>query len=79
MQSSVSKWGNSLAVRLPRAMASGIHLREGTPVDLRVEGESLVITPSRPKYKLSELLAQMKPEHKNQEEDWGEPKGDEEW
>ena len=79
MRLNVSKWGNSLAVRIPRSIASDVHIFEGTPVDLHVDGGSLVITPSRPKYELSDLLGEMKTGHKHMEADWGGPEGEEAW
>ena len=79
MRAAIAKWGNSLALRLPQALAADARLYEGTRVDLKIEGEKLVITLARPRYKLSELLAQMKPEHTHEETDWGESKGDESW
>jgi antitoxin component of MazEF toxin-antitoxin module len=39
----------------------------------------LVVTPVRRRFKLADLLAQMKPEHRHPETDWGEPRGEEEW
>jgi len=34
----VSKWGNSLAVRLPAAVVEALHLREGDEIEIRVDG-----------------------------------------
>ena len=78
MQSQISKWGNSLALRLPRTVAADVQLHEGTQVDLRVEGRVLVVRPSRPKYKLSDLLAEHESE-RTEEFDWGKAQGEEEW
>jgi antitoxin MazE len=79
MQTAIAKWGNSLALRLPRNVAADARLYEGTPVELRVEGERLVIVVARPKYRLADLLAQLKPEHAHGETDWGPARGEEEW
>lgn len=79
MQTAVAKWGNSLALRLPRTIASDVDFTEGTPVDLSVRGKELVVTPTRKKYKLEDLLAQFKPEHRRKEEDFGQPVGEEVW
>jgi antitoxin MazE len=79
MQTSVSKWGNSLAVRLPRSIAADLHLVEGSAVELRVEGKAIIVTPVRRKYELSELLAAFRPEHRRGETQWGEAAGDESW
>lgn len=81
MESRIAKWGNSLALRLPRHIAADAKLHEGTQVDLRVEGRSLVVRPTRPKYELSELLADHRTprSEESKEFDWGERKGEEEW
>lgn len=51
----VQKWGNSLAVRLPRALASGLRLEEGTPVIIRQEQARVVIQRSPSRVKQSRL------------------------
>lgn len=79
MQTAIGRWGNSLALRLPRTLAADAHLHEGTTVELRLEGETLVVSRARPKYRLSELLGQIKPEHLHEEVDWGEARGEEAW
>jgi antitoxin MazE len=79
MQAAIAKWGNSLAVRLPKGAADDLRIADGSPVDLRVEGDSLIITPRRPRYKLADLLSKMTAEHKRSEYDWGEPHGKEAW
>lgn len=78
MQSQVTKWGNSLALRLPKTLAADAGLHEGTQVDLRVERGSLVVRPSRPKYKLGDLLSKEAKVGRSEEFDWGRPQGDEE-
>lgn len=62
MKARVSKWGNSLAIRLPKAAVASLQVREGEPVDLVIEGSSLVIRAMRPHYTLAELVAAMRPE-----------------
>jgi len=62
MQAKVSKWGNSLAIRLPKAAAASLRVRAGEPVDLVIEGEAVVIRAKRPHYTLEELVAAMRPE-----------------
>lgn len=79
MPATVARWGNSLALRLPRAVAEEAHLAEGTAVAITVEDGRLVVSPTRPRYVLSDLLAQMKPEHRHAEVDWGVPVGGEAW
>jgi antitoxin MazE len=81
MQTTVSKWGNSLALRLPRHVAEEVKLVEGSTVCVVVEDGSLRVTPSRKKFKLSELLQGEKPSAQKEEKeyDWGPPVGDEAW
>ena len=79
MRSAIAKWGNSLALRLPRSLAEDARMAEGTPIDLHVDGEKLVVTVARPRYKLSDLLDGMGAQTRHGETDWGEPRGDEAW
>lgn len=78
MQATIAKWGNSLALRLPRRVAEDARLAEGTTVDLQVEGDRLVVIPARPKYRLADLLVKHTEAHKHEETDWGPPQGREE-
>lgn len=79
MQTAIGKWGNSLALRLPRSVVAELRLHEGTSVELHTEAGALVIRPARPKYRLDELLAQINPTNLHGEVDWGQPQGEEAW
>jgi antitoxin MazE len=79
MQLAIAKWGNSLAIRLPRHVLDEVKLAEGSTVDLIVRDGQVVVTPVRKKIKLDDLLAQMTDENAHIEVEWGEPKGDEIW
>ena len=79
MRSAIAKWGNSLAVRLPKRLAEAAALYEGKRVELRLEDGALVIQPARPKYRLDELLAGLEPGGAQGETDWGPPQGREAW
>ena len=59
MQVRVSRWGNSLAVRLPKAAVASLEVREGEPVDLAIEGDRVVLRAARPRYTLEELVQAM--------------------
>lgn len=58
----ISGWGNSLGVRLPRAVAESVGLREGDRVCIDVQDGSVIIRPAKPRYTLNELLAGTTPE-----------------
>jgi len=55
MRASLARWGNSLAVRLPREMAKSIGLREGAALELTIEDGAIVIR--RRRYDIRELVA----------------------
>jgi antitoxin MazE len=79
MQTAIAKWGNSLAVRLPRYAVEGANLKEGATVDVEVQDGTLVLRPTRKKYKLADLLENHKPDQSHKEVDWGPKQGEEEW
>jgi len=59
--STVQKWGNSLGVRIPKAIAEQVNLQSGTPVDFDTAGGVLTIRPKRRrKQTLAALLAKAK-------------------
>jgi antitoxin MazE len=61
MIATVRKWGHSLAVRIPKSVAQELAFGAGGSLEMRVDGESIVLTPSRtaPSYDLDELLDQV--------------------
>lgn len=73
----IQKWGNSLGIRIPQAIAKQIGLTEGTKVDLEVVLDSLVIR--RKQQALEEMLAQVTPENLHREVETGTPEGKEAW
>lgn len=80
MKGQIQKWGNSLALRIPRGIVEEAGLGQNTAVELRVEGGRIVITPLHPaRYQLDELLASIQPDQLHGETDWGEAQGQEEW
>lgn len=80
MESRVQKWGNSLAVRIPKPFASEVGLREDAPVELRVREGALVITPlAHPVYRLDDLLSGVRRSNLHAEVSTGERQGDEAW
>jgi antitoxin MazE len=77
-ETTVSKWGNSLAIRIPRALADEAHLSEGDSLamDLGRDG-AIVLRPARKKYDLSELVSRITVKNRHRETDWGPPQGKE--
>ena len=75
----VSKWGNSLGLRLPKSVARDAHLDEGDTVEVSFDNGAIVIRPSRPRYSLDELVGRITARNRHTESDWGGPLGDEVW
>ncbi len=59
MQTYVSKWGASCAVRLPKMVVETLGLHEGQAVDMIIKDNSLVLKKTLPTYTLKKLVAQM--------------------
>lgn len=68
-QVQLSKWGNSLGLRVPRDLAARLGLSEGARVDVEARGDALVVTKSTRRFTLDELLADMTPERQHKAED----------
>ena len=80
MQTKVAKWGNSLAVRIPAAIAEEFNVACGDAVDLEVINGQLVVVPARVRVpKLDALLDNLDPATLHGEVDWGRPAGNETW
>jgi antitoxin MazE len=59
MKTTIQRWGNSLALRIPKAFAEETHVKDGTPVLLSLSDGSLVIRPARrSKVSLKTLLSE---------------------
>jgi antitoxin MazE len=79
-ETTISKWGNSLAVRIPLAVARQASLGEGDSVALALDGDGgIVLRPTRRRYALADLVARITPRNRHRETDWGRPKGKESW
>jgi antitoxin MazE len=58
MKTTIQRWGNSLAVRIPKTLAQETAFDEGDEVDLRADDNRIVMERLEPKhYRLSDLLA----------------------
>ncbi|HXQ66483.1 MAG TPA: AbrB/MazE/SpoVT family DNA-binding domain-containing protein [Alphaproteobacteria bacterium] len=77
MQAQITRWGNSLGLRIPKELALRIGLKEGARVDLTAKGGQIVISAVRPLYTLDELLVGMTPEAVHEAFDWGPAVGHE--
>ena len=80
MRTSVQKWGNSLALRIPKSFATEVGLERETSVDVSMADGKLVVTPlAKPKPTLKQLLAKVTKENIHHEVDTGTTTGNETW
>mgnify|MGYP001948033078 CR=1 FL=1 len=80
MTTTVQKWGNSLAVRIPKHIGEFADIKEGLEVDITVDDQQAIkIIPKTKKPTLEELMAKITPENQHKEVDWGKPEGAEIW
>lgn len=56
MQSRVGLWGGSCAIRLPKMAVETLGLTEGENVRLEIIDGQLIVSPSKPSYKLEDLV-----------------------
>ncbi|MGI8553398.1 MAG: AbrB/MazE/SpoVT family DNA-binding domain-containing protein [Dehalococcoidia bacterium] len=80
MRSRVQKWGNSLAVRIPKAFAEQAGLAENVSVHLSLAEGKVLIEPVRSDgFTLDQLLAGVTEANRHAEVETGQPVGNEVW
>jgi antitoxin MazE len=77
----VVKWGNSLAVRIPKALAQEARLQEGDSIVIEASADRIELRRAARIPTLEELVAQITPENRHPETQWGPDIGKEivEW
>lgn len=75
MQVRISRWGNSLGLRVPKEIAVRLGLREGSRVNVATDGDRIVVEVDRPVFDLDDLLVGMTPEAMHDAFDWGDDRG----
>ena len=80
MNTTVQKWGNSLALRIPRSLAKDSRLHQGSIVEMVLVAGKIVVKPRREQhYALAQLLRGVTKHNRHAELDWGEGVGQEAW
>ena len=80
MQSQIQKWGNSLALRIPKSFAEETNIEQGSVVDISIEDGKIIIVPtSKSKYTLEELLSGVTKKNIHKEVNTGNAVGKESW
>ena len=80
MKAQIQKWGNSLAIRIPKSFAKESNIRNGTFVNLRVVRGNLIASPLEEKeFTLKQLLSKINEDNIHREFDTGHAIGNEIW
>lgn len=78
----VKKWGNSLAIRLPKEVIAKLNIVDGTNISIEIDdkkGEVTLRPYRKPVPSLEELVKRITPENIHPLVDWGKPRGNEYW
>lgn len=80
MHATIQKWGNSLALRIPKAFSEELGIEDATPVEMRVDKSTLVIKPKKTKKPvLKQLLAMINEKNRHAAIETGPAVGKEVW
>ncbi len=81
MKTAIQRWGNSLALRIPKIYAAETRISEGSEVELTLKSGTLVIRPlaGKKRYALSDLLKRITPDNRHDSIETGKAMGQEIW
>jgi antitoxin MazE len=80
MRTTIQRWGNSLAVRIPKTLAQETAFGEGDEVDLRADDDRIVLERPQPThYRLGDLLAGVTKANRHDAVEFGAPASREAW
>ncbi len=80
MKTRIQKWGNSLALRIPKALAEEVHVEQNTQVDISLVNGKIVVEPVKgPAWALEDLLEGITEENLHSEVESGPSVGKEVW
>lgn len=80
MKTTAQKWGNSLAIRVPKSVAVQVGLKAQDDLDIEVQDGNVVLKPHlRRVYRLEDLVKRITPKNVHGEIDTGTPVGREIW
>ena len=80
MRTRIQKWGNSLALRIPKSFATEIKVKQGSEAEVSLVEGKLVVSPvAEVEFNLKDLLSGITEENCHHEVDTGQPTGKETW
>ncbi len=78
MSAKIQKWGNSLGVRIPKAVIEKVNLGENSEVEIESKNGTIVIFPAKKEYSLDALLDQITKGNLHSEDEF-KSEGNEVW
>lgn len=79
IRTKIVKWGTSLGLRIPQAMAEEVKVREGSMVEISLAKGQLLVRPAPARYELEDLLEEVTPENLHLDVGTGVPQRSEGW
>ena len=79
MTTKVQKWGNSLAIRIPKQVAKEFDLNKGSDIEIEIVDNAIKLTPKQSRLTLKEMMSEITPENQHEPIEWGRPEGKEIW
>lgn len=80
MHLTIQKWGNSLALRIPKTIAKQVNVHKGSRMDMSLTANKIILTANNVKeYTLGNLLKKVKKTNLHGEVSFGKPLGKEVW
>jgi len=79
MRVQIQKWGNSLAIRIPKSFAKEVNIGQGSLVDLSTNEGKIIAKPIENEYSLQDLLKEITDENIHKEVETGNAVGKEIW
>jgi antitoxin MazE len=79
MKATIQKWGNSLAIRIPKNITNDSGVSVGSNIDIMIKSGNIVLTPVKKEYSLKELLKNITIENIHSEISTGDRTGGEIW
>ncbi len=79
MRSQLVKWGNSIAIRVPKAVLKQSGMQEGDTVEFGAKRGSILAKAVKAEPTLDDLVARITPGNKHEAVDWGPARGREVW
>lgn len=79
MTTQLAKWGNSLALRIPKSVAAELDVQDGDAVDIAVQDGTIVIRPTASRHSIEDLAEGITSRNRHSPIDWCRRVGNESW